>query len=129
MLKTPLALHLAGEKKCKRNTLASKASIALVLGLLSAAPAHAGIIYDVNINGSTIDLVGLIDANTLGTFSPTAFDATLANYSITASNNGLATFLFTLANSNMGRRHIRRERQHHGFGHADRVVRPDRRDV
>lgn len=105
MLSTPLALYLAGKKKCKRNTLASKASIAsitLVLGLLSAAPAHAGIIYDVNLNGSTIDMLGLIDANTLGTFSPTAFDATLANYSITASNNGLAPFLFTLANSTWG---------------------------
>lgn len=78
-----------------------KTSLALLLGLLSSA-AHAGIIYDVNLNGSTIDLSGFIDANTLGTFTPTAFDATLADYAITASNNGVAPFLFTLANSTWG---------------------------
>lgn len=38
----------------------------------------------------------------MGTFTPTAFDATLADYAITASNNGAAPFLFTLANSTWG---------------------------
>jgi len=96
MRKPPISLRLAGEKKAKRKPFVKHASIALVLGLLSGV-AQAGIIYDVNFNGSTIDLAGFIDANTLGTFTPTAFDATLADYAITASNNGLASFLFTLA--------------------------------
>jgi hypothetical protein len=92
MRKNPGGPPLTGQ------SFAKQTSIALVLGLLSAT-AQAGIIYDVNLNGSTIDLSGFIDANTLGTFTPTAFDTTLADYSITASNNGLASFLFTLANS------------------------------
>jgi hypothetical protein len=80
-------------------------ALAIPFLLLSAAlctNAVAGIIYDVNQDGSTIDLSGFIEANTLGTFTPTAFDATLDDYSITASNNGASSFLFLLGNSTWG---------------------------
>jgi PEP-CTERM motif len=99
MHKTPRILPLVGKNKYKQIALAN---ITLSLALLSGAPAHAGVIYDVNLNGSTIDLLGSIETSTLGTFSPITFDATLEDYSITASNNGLTPFLFTLANSTWG---------------------------
>ena len=72
-----------------------------ILTLLSGT-AQAGINYNVNFNGLTIDLSGFIVVNSTGSFTPTTFDAALADYSITATNNGIAPFLFTLTNSTWG---------------------------
>jgi hypothetical protein len=70
--------------------------------LLSITHAHAGTIYNINFNGSTVDLSGFIETDALGTFSPTALDSLISNYSILASWNGANPFTFTKANSTWG---------------------------
>jgi len=63
---------------------------------------HAGVIYDINFDGSTIDLTGFIEIDVQGTFSPAIFDGQVLDYSVTASGNGAFPFIFTPTNSTWG---------------------------
>lgn len=72
------------------------------LTIALALPASAGTIYNINFNGSVVDLSGFIETDAVGTFSPTAFDSLITNYSILGSWNGFAPFTFTKANSTWG---------------------------
>lgn len=78
------------------------AIMAGALMLCTASAATAGVIYDVNLDGSTIDLTGFIETNALGNFSPSAFDGQVIDFSITASENLAFSFLFNLSNSTWG---------------------------
>jgi hypothetical protein len=79
-------------------------SILIVLLFVFSSKLHATSIYtyDVDFDGSTIDLTGFINVGALGAFSPTAFDSLVIDYSITASENGASPFTFTPANSTWG---------------------------
>lgn len=72
------------------------------LTIALALPANAGAIYNINFNGSVVDLSGFIETDAVGIFSPTDFDSQITNYSIFGSWNGFAPFEFTKANSTWG---------------------------
>jgi hypothetical protein len=87
------------QSKClmKRAVFGAAAAVSVLLtGVAQAA------VYTVNFDGATIDLSGTIETNTLGSFSPTSFDATLIDYSITASQNGSFAFTFNMLDSTFG---------------------------
>jgi len=73
------------------------------IGIVSSASVASAtpISYAVNFDGPNIDLTGYIVADSLGVFTPWAFDAHLVDYSITASSGGFA-HTFTSANSTWG---------------------------
>jgi hypothetical protein len=79
-----------------------------ILGLLAAGllagpmAVEASTIYQVAYDGAVIDLSGFIEVNSLGDFSPAAFDANVIDFSITASNNGADAYNFTRAGSTWG---------------------------
>jgi PEP-CTERM motif len=64
--------------------------------------ARASVTYSVNFNGSTIDLTGFVTVNSLGSFTPTTFDANVIDYFVVASENGFGVFEFTPINSTWG---------------------------
>jgi len=74
---------------------------ALILSLLFSPQAQAAT-YNINFDGATIDLIGFIEINTPGSYSPAAFNSVVADYSITASLNGSSQYTFNTANSTWG---------------------------
>jgi hypothetical protein len=79
-----------------------RCAFAAAVLLLPAQQIHAGPIYDVFLDGTNVDLVGFIEVNSTGNFTPNAFDGQVVDFSITASLNGAFPFVFTLANSTWG---------------------------
>ena len=69
--------------------------------IIVSVPARATI-YNINFNGSIVDLSSFIETDAVGTFSPTNFDSLVLNYSILGSWNGANPFTFTKANSTWG---------------------------
>lgn len=76
-------------------------SIAVMVLVVVGGQVQAGV-YNVNLDGSTIDLTGFIEIDAVGDFSPPDFGALVTDYSITASGNGSFPFVFTGANSQWG---------------------------
>jgi hypothetical protein len=80
-----------------------RSSCAAVTALIfSSPPLYAGTIYNINFNGSNIDLTGFIETSNWDQTPPTIFDSQVIDYSITASNNGVFPYTFNPGNSSWG---------------------------
>jgi hypothetical protein len=73
----------------------------IVALFIARAASATPIAYSVNYDGLNFDLTGYIVVHDVGIFSPTEFDANVADYSITATS-GAFTHTFTSANSTWG---------------------------
>lgn len=89
------------KKVIDRIKIHSLCAIVTVL-FFSSTPLYAGTIYNINFNGSHIDLTGFIETSDWDQTSPTVFDSQVMNYSIMASNNGALAYTFNPSNSSWG---------------------------
>ena len=70
--------------------------------MLAGVNSSSSAIYNVNLDGANIDLIGTIETNILGTFTLDQFHASLTGFDFTASNNGANPYQFTDAGSTFG---------------------------
>ncbi|WP_394754492.1 PEP-CTERM sorting domain-containing protein [Crenothrix sp.] len=76
--------------------------VAATMLFFSSTSLYAGTVYNLNFNGSNIDLIGFIETEAWEQTSPGLFDVDVIDYSITASNNGAFAYTFNFDNSSWG---------------------------
>ena len=79
-----------------------KVVVSFAFVAVAAIPAQATTIYQISLDGPTIDFSGYIETAAIGTFNPLAFDSLVVDFSLTASTNGSNVATYNSANSSWG---------------------------